>query len=127
MTCALTYAKAYYIANANAIKAKKRDNYRRNPEVSRGKSLWDKYGLTVETYSQMLDKQRGICANPDCFNGPSDSSKGCLEIDHDHTCCPGQKSCGKCIRGLLCSGCNAALGYVHDDIKRLRGLVNYLE
>jgi hypothetical protein len=33
-------------------------------------------------------------------------------VDHDHTCCPGEYTCGKCVRGLLCDDCNKKL---HDS------------
>jgi hypothetical protein len=30
-------------------------------------------------------------------------------VDHDHACCQKKnRSCGKCIRGLLCHTCNIA-------------------
>jgi hypothetical protein len=34
-------------------------------------------------------------------------------VDHDHTCCPTrERTCGQCIRGLLCGACNTHLGYI---------------
>ena len=45
-------------------------------------------------------------------------------IDHDHTCCPEQHSCGDCIRGVLCVRCNQTLA--HDRIDKIAGLIDYL-
>lgn len=50
-----------------------------------------------------------------------------LVVDHDHRCCPrGHYSCGKCVRGLLCSQCNAAAGMLRDDPALARSLADYL-
>jgi hypothetical protein len=49
-------------------------------------------------------------------------------IDHDHTCC-GRRSCGACIRGVLCQRCNTMIGYVEAIMSQGLGeaVMSYLE
>jgi hypothetical protein len=47
-------------------------------------------------------------------------------IDHDHGCCPGEFSCGSCIRGILCWHCNVGLGHFRDNPASLLAAVNYV-
>lgn len=49
-----------------------------------------------------------------------------LQIDHDHKCCPGGWSCGQCVRGLLCSCCNVAIGRFRDDTEAMARAIDYL-
>lgn len=49
-----------------------------------------------------------------------------LCIDHDHDCCPDySKTCGKCIRGVLCFSCNVAEGHLKGDPERIKSLLRY--
>jgi hypothetical protein len=81
------------------------------------------YGLTPEDYEVLLGKQDGCCAI--CAGVPAVDDV--LRVDHDHDCCSGDKTCGKCIRGLLCDLCNRGLGYFQDDAVKLRTAIQYLE
>lgn len=65
------------------------------------------------------------CQNPGCRNPLLTAGAPNLHVDHDHACCE-RHSCGSCVRGLLCAGCNFALGHAADDADRLAGLVAYL-
>jgi hypothetical protein len=42
-------------------------------------------------------------------------------VDHDHDHCPGQHSCGACVRGIICSRCNHDVG-VLERIDRTVGI-----
>lgn len=65
------------------------------------------YALSPERYDEMLRQQNGACA----ICGEKNKK---LCVDHNHECCPSGGSCGRCVRGLLCFACNAALGKLEN-------------
>ena len=86
--------------------------------------LLNRYGLTPEQHAQMLAAQGGGCA----ICGSASAGVRSLHVDHDHACCPESgRSCGKCVRGLLCDSCNLAIGKMNDDAARLRRAADYLD
>lgn len=81
-------------------------------------------GITPTRFEEILALQGGVCA----ICGASEpGGRGQWHIDHDHACCPGKKSCGKCVRGLLCNRCNPGIGLLRDDPSVLRRAADYLE
>lgn len=79
------------------------------------------YNLDDITYQAILHAQNNSCAI--CYQPFGDSPPN---VDHDHLCCPGKRSCGKCIRGLLCGHCNKAVGLFEDDPDTLYSAARYL-
>lgn len=79
-------------------------------EKAHGSRLLATYSITREQYDQILTAQGGRCAV--CHR---ELKKRNYCVDHDHSCCAGPTSCGKCVRGLICSPCNKYLGYIRDD------------
>jgi hypothetical protein len=82
-----------------------------------------RFGLTVDNYIDLEKSQNSLCK---ICNEPEKHNKR-LSVDHDHACCPGANSCGKCVRGLLCSNCNKTLGLIKDDVKILQKMIEYLQ
>jgi len=99
---------------------RKRENY--DPERERAAKLRSNYGLTLAQFDWMVRDQAGVCAICQREPGP----RG-FAVDHDHACCPGGKTCGQCVRGLLCSPCNQAIGMLGDDVETIRRAASYLE
>jgi hypothetical protein len=81
--------------------------------------------MSEARYLKMLGAQNGVCAI--CGTDTPDAAGRSWHIDHDHDCCPGQYSCGKCVRGLLCGACNQGVGYFRDDVALMKKAINYLQ
>jgi hypothetical protein len=83
------------------------------PQLDRQASRSYKYGITADDFKQMFETQQGKCAI--CNEEPK--TKRGLHVDHDH-------ETGK-VRGLLCHGCNVALGSF-KDVTLLNKAIEYL-
>ena len=93
---------------------------KKKTEWHRARGRWMKHGLDPDKAILMLARGCNACSVP--FESQDDAV-----VDHNHACCPGHVGCSKCVRGLLCRGCNSAIGFAKDDPIRLRALADYLE
>jgi hypothetical protein len=73
-----------------------------------------KYGLSLETFQDLLKKQ-----NYQCVCGLLLNNNTKIVVDHCHNT--------NVVRGLLCNPCNTAIGLLKDNSDVLRNLANYLE
>jgi len=79
--------------------------------------LQSRYNISLDTYNVLSDTQNGVCAI--CGYPETIGISKKLKVDHNH-------NTGK-VRGLLCSRCNSALGFVNEDIEILENMIFYLE
>ena len=83
------------------------------------------YGLSPEDVAVRLKAQGYAC--PCCGKELNETY---FVVDHDNACCPRikkRRTCGTCVRGLLCPNCNSALGMMADSADSLRRAADYLE
>lgn len=96
------------------------DAPRYDPEAQWLRQLWTQYRLRPGDYARLLKAQDGRCAV--CRR----VVEGHLHVDHNHGCCPGNKSCGKCVTGLLCKQCNMGLGLFGESSATLQRAADYV-
>lgn len=77
------------------------------------------YGLTQDQYLQRLETQHWQC---DICHDAFDKNSSPY-IDHDHECCRGIRSCGKCLRSFLCRTCNTQVGGVESALGHVLGYI----
>jgi hypothetical protein len=106
------------LANSRPRKTSRKRGVRARDDparVARWKQAYkfNRLGISETTFTAMLKAQGHACAM--CKTPFAEGKR--IFTDHDRSCCPKDgkdraKTCGKCIRGLLCFRCNIALGYI---------------
>lgn len=119
--------KRYREKDPEKIRAYLSDYHRRNPRAARDRQLRSMHKKSLDWYEETLESQGGGCAI--CGRLPRDGEN--FHVDHDHRCCPttpkDTRTCGECVRGILCPGCNTGIGKLKDDVRILENAIRYLE
>jgi hypothetical protein len=103
-----------------------RNNNRERCRNSNRKShLKNDFKMSVEDFERKLQEQDNKCAI--CGRDFDSSLKGMPHVDHDHACCSGVRSCGKCVRNIVCHKCNIVIAYADDDPEILQHAIEYLK
>ena len=112
------YKRAWKAKNRERLRQQDRAWKAANPGKVKTKQLVRDFGITLDDYKQLLDKQGGACAICKALK-PGGKSKHYFNVDHNHQT--------KEIRGLLCFNCNRGLGNFKDSVKVLLCAIAYLE
>lgn len=101
---------------------KQQENY--DPLKKRNENLKRCYGITLNEYNEMLEKQNGkcaICGTTETKGRKSGRGGGAdvFAVDHCH-------DTGD-VRGLLCHSCNRAMGLLGDNTHILQNMIEYLK
>jgi hypothetical protein len=116
-------AKAWREANPEKWAATTKAWREANPDRVKANSIRTKYKVEWQT---LWDQQQGLCACCGEAMLREGREKLSAVVDHDHKCCSGSTSCGKCVRGLVHWRCNLVLGYADDEPDLLQRAAAYL-
>ena len=112
------YFRKYFSKSTNKDRQKIRKSKWQKDNKDRVKGIKLKYsfGISLEEYNQLLEKQEyrcAICRKEKIENGRS------FAVDHDH-------KTGR-VRGLLCTSCNCGIGFLRDSKDLLLRAITYLK
>ena len=95
----------------------KREYLKSHPDRIASTKLKAAYGITLDDYKALSEKQNHLCAI--CGSPTADTRSKRLHVDHCHI--------SKKVRGLLCGNCNNGLGRFKHDVAVLEQAVRYLQ
>lgn len=130
------YNRNYYQKNKDKLDSNAKKWRQNNPEKlkefqkqyrltevykkHRRRSVYYRYGLSLEQYEEMLKLQNGVCYI--CHQPETRKAWGKVKqlcVDHNHIT--------NKVRKLLCDSCNLLLASVKENPTILKNAINYLE
>jgi len=118
-------ASKWYKENPDKANEKSSNWYYANKRTFRNAFLKRTHNITLFEWEKLFDGQDRKCAI--CrTNKPGKPPFNSWATDHDRKCCSKEKSCGKCIRGILCARCNKGIGLLQDNEIFLGNAILYL-
>lgn len=108
---------------------KRRENEklrRRRDRRTHASRVWTVSWKYKVDFDSMWRVQQGKCAICDLPMEEKGRSGNAVTVDHDHGCCRGIRSCGKCVRGLVHRRCNLILAGANDSTSVLGKAIVYL-
>jgi hypothetical protein len=126
---ARTYGPGYARANQEKRNGQARARYATDLDQSRERNRQRgarvRHGPNiVQAFAEMWQEQNGRCYLCGIYLVPESRF---TVIDHDHRCCPRNRSCPACRRGITCDKCNVLVGLADDDPTLLRQIADNLE
>lgn len=109
----ITPRQRYYQRNKEKCAAACRRWEKKNPDAVSNSWLRRKYGISLNQWREIFQLQDGRCAI-------------CQDVDVSRWVVDHRHSDGK-VRGILCSGCNTAIGHIRERPEALRNAAAYLE
>lgn len=114
--------RAYRAANREHVRAKAKERYWADPDRARASqrrgAATVRHGRGIDEWiAATLEAQDGRCylCGDALVLEVAPRGKAKTHVDHDHRCCPRNKSCTFCRRGLSCGRCNVLIGIADDD------------
>jgi hypothetical protein len=121
LTCVVEGCERPAKVKSYCLKHRHREYRIRNPEITAAQAeralnvmRRKKYGIGNDDVMRMVAEQGGCAA----CHATEPGGRGTWHVDHDHKT--------SVVRGILCHGCNVALGHVEDSVERLQALAAYL-
>ena len=122
--CKVEYNRDWRHRNLDVVRKRDQKKYaKRKENGGLRKTRLAHYGLTPETFAVLFAKQGNACGI--CQSLTSGNARD-WHIDHDHSCCPPERACDKCRRGILCHLCNVGIGGLGDSAALLVRAIEYL-
>lgn len=112
------YNANYDKVNVNR-KNYKKDYHKNNVDVVKARDLYNKYGISLEDYNNILEQQENKCALCNTEFGDGSIIDDKMVIDHCHK--------SRKIRGLLHQSCNKLIGLAYENPELLEKAIIYLK